>query len=62
MERFLEPVVSEKELAKMRDEIDTGDVWACPICGKTYRLIHTETTQEGKGRITHRLKHLKHNL
>jgi len=46
------------ELKKMRDEIDTGDIWICPICKKKYRLIHAETTIPG-GRVTHRLKPLR---
>jgi len=26
-----------------RKEIDTGQVWTCPICGKQHRLVHVET-------------------
>lgn len=26
-----------------KKEIDTGQVWACPICGKQHRLVHVET-------------------
>jgi len=27
----------------IRKEIDTGQVWSCPICGKQHRLVHKET-------------------
>jgi len=26
-----------------KKEIDTGQVWSCPICGKQHRLLHVET-------------------
>lgn len=26
-----------------RKEVDTGQVWSCPICGKSHRLVHVET-------------------
>ena len=26
-----------------KKEVDTGQVWACPICGKNHRLVHVET-------------------
>ena len=26
-----------------KKEIDTGQVWSCPICGKQHRLVHVET-------------------
>jgi rubrerythrin len=26
----------------LKKEIDTGQVWACPICGKQHRLVHVE--------------------
>lgn len=26
-----------------KKEIDTGQVWMCPICGKQHRLVHVET-------------------
>lgn len=39
----------------MRDEIDTGDRWKCPICDKLVMLIHTEPT-EGKGKPGHRVR------
>lgn len=27
----------------VKKEIDTGQIWACPICGKKHRLMHVET-------------------
>ncbi len=26
-----------------KKEVDTGQVWSCPICGKSHRLVHVET-------------------
>jgi hypothetical protein len=26
-----------------KKEVDTGEVWLCPICGKKHRLVHVET-------------------
>jgi len=28
---------------KVKKEIDIGQVWSCPICGKQHRLVHVET-------------------
>lgn len=39
-------VIEEQEALKIRTskrEIDTGKIWACPICGKQHRLVHIET-------------------
>jgi hypothetical protein len=35
----------EKLLAKKttKKEVDTGNIWSCPICGKRHRLVHLET-------------------
>jgi len=36
-------------------EIDVGQVWACPICGKQHRLVHVETEKTVKHALrTHR--------
>ncbi|PVX25381.1 MAG: hypothetical protein CW691_04795 [Candidatus Bathyarchaeum sp.] len=35
-EQMLKPKVPKKE-------VDTGQDWSCPICGKKHRLIHVET-------------------
>lgn len=31
------------EAKSLKREIDTGQVWACPICGKQHHLVHVET-------------------
>jgi hypothetical protein len=31
-----------------RKEVDTGQVWSCPICGKSHRLVHVETEKAVK--------------
>jgi hypothetical protein len=31
-----------------RKEVDTGQVWSCPICGKSHRLVHVETEKTVK--------------
>ena len=31
-----------------KKEVDTGDVWLCPICGKKHRLVHVETEKTVK--------------
>ncbi len=31
-----------------RKEVDTGQVWSCPICGKNHRLVHVETANTVK--------------
>jgi rubrerythrin len=48
------PLTPEEKLKTMEEqeaqqpraakkEIDTGQVWTCPICGKQHRLVHVET-------------------
>ena len=34
-----------------KKEVDTGQVWACPICGKNHRLIHVETEKTVKHQL-----------
>ena len=34
-----------------KKEMDTGQVWSCPICGKKHRLIHIETEKTTKHRL-----------
>jgi ssDNA-binding Zn-finger/Zn-ribbon topoisomerase 1 len=31
-----------------KKEVDTGQVWSCPICGKSHRLVHVETEKAVK--------------
>jgi hypothetical protein len=40
----------EKLLKKKatKKEVDTGQVWSCPICGKKHRLVHVETEKTVK--------------
>jgi hypothetical protein len=41
----------EEKLQKKKTpkkEVDTGQVWSCPICGKKHRLVHVETEKTVK--------------
>jgi rubrerythrin len=40
----------ERLLKKKRTkkEVDTGEIWLCPICGKKHRLVHVETEKTVK--------------
>jgi len=41
-----EKLEEEERLLKTKatkKEVDTGQVWSCPICGKKHRLVHVET-------------------
>jgi len=40
-EKLLKPKAPKKE-------VDTGQVWSCPICGKSHRLVHVETEKAVK--------------
>ena len=31
-----------------RKDVDTGQVWSCPICGKRHSLVHVETENKVK--------------
>ena len=52
-EEILKEKLAEKE-AKMlkkkaaKKEVDTGETWSCPICGKEHRLVHVETEKNVK--------------
>jgi len=41
-----------------KKEVDTGQDWSCPICGKKHRLIHVETEKT----VKHKLRKLGHGL
>jgi len=41
--------LQKKKAAKK--EVDTGQVWSCPICGKTHRLVHVETEKTVKHKL-----------
>ncbi len=43
-ERVKKPKATKKE-------VDTGQVWSCPICGKKHRLIHVETEKTIKHKL-----------
>jgi hypothetical protein len=47
-----EEKLKEKEQAKQKKahkkELDTGQNWSCPICGKKQRIIHVETEKSVK--------------
>ena len=48
-----EEKLKEKEQATQKTkatkkEVDTGQVWSCPICGKKHRLVHVETEKTVK--------------
>ncbi len=48
-----EEKLKEKEQASLKTkatkkEVDTGEVWSCPICGKNHRVIHVETQKTVK--------------
>jgi hypothetical protein len=48
-----EDKLKEKEQATQKPkatkkEVDTGQDWSCPICGKKHRLIHVETEKTVK--------------
>ena len=42
-EKLKEKEQTTKKTKATKKEIDTGEVWSCPICGKKHRLIHVET-------------------
>jgi hypothetical protein len=41
----------QKMTKKTKKEVDTGQVWSCPICSKKHRLIHIETEKTAKHRL-----------
>lgn len=59
-EKFLEKPMTVKKLKKqvdetlnpqpikVRKEVDTGDVWECPICQKRFRLVHVDPANKHK--------------
>lgn len=42
-EETLKEKEKEQKKKAIRKEVDTGQVWSCPICGKNIRLVHVET-------------------
>lgn len=55
-EEKLKEKLEEKEQKLLRKkattkEVDTGQVWECPICGKKHRLVHVETEKTVKHKL-----------
>ncbi len=44
-----EQMTAKKKTTKK--EVDTGQIWSCPICGKKHRLIHVETEKTTKHKL-----------
>ncbi|NVM57968.1 MAG: hypothetical protein HWN51_07610 [Desulfobacterales bacterium] len=38
----------------MVDVIDTGYIWTCPVCGRSYHLLHRQVKRKGRTKV---LKH-----
>ena len=48
-----EKKLAEKEQTRQKSEmekreVDTGEVWSCPVCGKKHQMIHVETEKTVK--------------
>jgi hypothetical protein len=46
-----EEKLKEKMTKATKKEVDTGQVFSCPICGKKHRLMHIETEKTVKHRL-----------
>ncbi len=47
-EKLKEKEQTTQKTKATKKEVDTGEVWSCPICGKKHRLIHVETKKTVK--------------
>ena len=47
-EEKLEEKEQQPKPKATKKEVDTGQVWSCPICGKTHRIVHVETEKSVK--------------
>ena len=47
-EKLKEKEQTTQKTKATKKEVDTGEVWSCPICGKKHRLIHVETEKTVK--------------
>jgi len=47
-EKLKEKVQTTQKTTTTKKEVDTGQVWSCPICGKKHRLVHVETEKTVK--------------
>lgn len=41
--KLAEKEQSQQKTKGTKREVDTGEVWSCPVCGKKHRMIHVET-------------------
>jgi hypothetical protein len=57
-EERLKEELEQKLLRKKatRKEVDTGQVWECPICGKKHRIVHVETEKTVKHKLVKPIK------
>ena len=39
---------SQQKQKAPKKEVDTGEVWSCPICGKKHQMVHVETEKTVK--------------
>jgi len=47
-EKLKEKEQTTQKTKAPKKEVDTGEVWSCPICGKKHRLVHVETEKTVK--------------
>ena len=42
-EKLAEKEKKQQKKKPTRREVDTGEMWVCPVCGKKHQMIHVET-------------------
>ena len=47
-EKVREKEQTQQKTKATKKEVDTGEVWSCPICGKKHQMIHVETEKTVK--------------
>jgi hypothetical protein len=47
-EKLIHKEQSQQKTKSTKKEVDTGEVWSCPICRKKHQLIHVETEKTVK--------------
>lgn len=50
-EKLEEKKHMKKKKETTKKEVDTGQVWSCPICGKKHRIVHVETEKTVKHQL-----------
>ena len=45
---FIKKMEEMRREIKLVKEIDTGDIWLCPVCNKKFHLIHVKPTESHK--------------